>query len=420
MRIEIILTKEENEICNTVETFNNLFLIDSNVTIDKFNSIYKYNQYEVKYICTTQKIDNDKERLFHITLDSIEEDDELSLESLRQISRNIRKHIKESKFQFTENIIWDEVSQYYCKKGYPLVNEIENLMRKLIYLFIIRNVGSTWLSNSSPVEFRDKLKNNVTKRNNVQVIDENILYEADFIQLSEFLFTEYSTITVNELYTEIQKDNEIVKLREYLPKSNWQRYFESHIPVKKLDEDWNKLYSLRNMVAHNKLINKGDFDNLQTLSTKIKSVLLEAINNIQIVTVPKNEVAKVVSLVESTVRVQKYNTYYCLKLSNPERKCFLCDGVIDNASIHIEHVIPVRLLGEVGRGLWNKVEVHPYCNMKKKDKMTSEELIIKLNQRNETWVSILESAGIEDEKVYELRDFVENKKIWNIWDKVNK
>lgn len=422
MRVEIILTKKEDTYCNSVDTFNNLFLIDSNIVIDKTNRTFKYNEYEVKYSCTTEKINNEKERLFLIILDSIGQEEEKSLESLRIISRTIRRHVKESNIQFTENVIWDEVSQYYCKKGYPIVNEIENLMRKLIYLFIIRNVGSTWLSNSSPDEFRSKIKSNA-QRSKVQTIEENILYEADFIQLSELLFTPYSTITVSELYTKIQKENDIAKLRGHLPKSNWQRYFELHIKFDKLDAEWSKLYSLRNMIAHNKLINKGDFENLQNLSQKIRTVLSEAIEKIQIVTVPKEEVPKVVSLVENTVRGRKYifnRVKKYLELSNPERKCFLCDGIIENEQVSYEHVIPMIVLGEEGNSLWNIVMAHMSCTRYKASMMPSKELFNKLNIRNENLVKILENEGIDDDETAELEDFVNRKELWTIWERIRK
>jgi len=419
MRIEITLTKNEDKYCNSVDTFNNVFLINGDISIDKVKEKFKFNKSEVKYLCTTELINNGKERLFFVKLDSNDEEEEKSLENLREISRVIRSHIKDSNIQFIENIVWDEVSQYYCKMGYPIVNEIENLMRKLIYLFIIRNVGSMWLSKSSPEEFKNKMQSNM-QRNKVQKIEENILYEADFIQLSQLLFTPYSTLAISELYLKIKEESDIEKIKGYLPKSNWQRYFESHISYDKLDEEWNKLYSLRNMIAHNKLINKGDFGNLQNLSQRIRIVLLEAISKVQTINVPKEDISNVVSLLENTVRSRRFilkKVKKYLELSNPERKCFICDGVL-NGFVNYDNVIPKAVLGEEANSLWNLTAVHAQCNVYKAAKMPSEELINKLILRNERLVKILEDEGIIDEEVEELKEFVNSNGLQNIWNQL--
>ncbi|WP_312522428.1 HNH endonuclease signature motif containing protein [Anaerospora sp.] len=417
MKIEIILSKKEDKYCNSVDTFNNLFLINADINIHKTNGTFMYNKSEVQYLCTTEVINNGSERLFYIKLDSGEKNEEESLDNLREISRIIRHQIKELNIEFVENVIWDEVSQHYCRQGYPIINEIENLMRKLIYLFIIRNVGSTWLNKSSPEEFKNKLQNNI-QRNKVQKIEENILYEADFIQLSQLLFTPYSTISINDFYNKIEKDSDIEKIREYLPKSNWQRYFKSHIPYDKLDEDWGKLYTLRNKIAHNKLVNKGDWGILQNLSHKIRNILLEAISKVQTIIVPKDEIKHVVSLVENTVRGRRFilkTVKKYLELGNPERRCFICDEFIEGVST-VDHIIPRRVIGEEGNSLWNLAEVHQQCNFLKAGNMPSEELIDKLIIRNENLIKILEAEGISDEEFVDFKEFVSSGGVQRVWD----
>ncbi|MFG3826309.1 hypothetical protein ACGI6H_34825, partial [Escherichia coli] len=55
-------------------------------------------------------------------------------------------------------IIWDDISKYYSIQAYPLIHEIENLMRKLITKFMIHNVGLSWTKDSVPKEFSEALK----------------------------------------------------------------------------------------------------------------------------------------------------------------------------------------------------------------------------------------------------------------------
>lgn len=63
--------------------------------------------------------------------------------------------------QFKINTIWDDVSIYYSQKLYPAMIEIENVLRKLIYRFMIKTVGSSWFSYSTPLSVKDAMKKDI-------------------------------------------------------------------------------------------------------------------------------------------------------------------------------------------------------------------------------------------------------------------
>lgn len=176
------------------------------------------------------------------------------------------------------------VSQHYCRKAYPVINNIENLMRKLIFEFMIKNLGSDWMDRTIPEELKAKL------REKAGDIRENCLYESDFIQLILFMFKPYSEIsTIGNLYKKIEEVEDLADVKALVPKSNWDRYFSDLIAFENLEDTWGELYELRNRVAHNKLLSRTDFEEVERLTEKIESPLLEAIDKIGEIDVPEKD-----------------------------------------------------------------------------------------------------------------------------------
>jgi hypothetical protein len=185
--------------------------------------------------------------------------------------------------------LWDDISIYYATQSYPLINEIENLMRNLILKFMIVNVGMDWSNKVVPKDVKQKITNKEkinSEQTNFRLADK--LHNADFIVLSEFLFEKYRNKEVGQLDNLISSKKPEDKIsfedlkKDYFPVSNWDRYFSDLIKYKGeiLKSQWDKLYELRNKVAHNKTIEKKDFDEIKNLTSIIKPKLEEAINNL--------------------------------------------------------------------------------------------------------------------------------------------
>lgn len=217
------------------------------------DSKIKIRDVYIEYNVRTEKILNEKERMFYVVFRCDETDEAKNVEYLEEIDKIFKRVIQESGIKFYLNTIWDEVSQFYCKKGYPIINELENLMRKLIFRFMIKNIGSDWVKKSFPQKLRENVEKTAEK-NAIEDLLVNCLYEADFIQLIEFLFIPYSKSNdINKIFdiiNSIEKIEDLDKVREYQPKSNWERYFSSIIKVDDLDEKWNKLYKYRNKIVN--------------------------------------------------------------------------------------------------------------------------------------------------------------------------
>ncbi|MFA7380620.1 MAG: hypothetical protein WC150_09175 [Bacteroidia bacterium] len=154
------------------------------------------------------------------------------------------------------------------------------------------NLGMEWSSQTVPSEVQKSIKN---KRSQSGITD--ILHDVDFIQLSDFLFKKYQTKSLASLFSLIETiktdsdfDNKI--LLEYIPKSNWERYFSDLVDCDDtyLLKRWEKLYELRCLIAHNTVISNRDFTEIKSLCKEIDDKLIEAINDLDKVVIPESDI----------------------------------------------------------------------------------------------------------------------------------
>ncbi len=304
MKIEYILTKKEDDFCDSVERFKNLLSTNSRITFE--NSKIKFSNVALDYSIKTEKIQNKKERIFQLVFISNNSDESRSVKHLEKIDKLFKRIIRESGIKFKLNTIWDEVSQYYCKSCYPRINEIENLMRKLIFRFMIKNIGSDWVKKSFPQKLRENIEK-IAEKNEAKGLLENSLYEADFIQLIEFIFIPYpKNRDINKLFEMInaaEKLDDLEKAKEFQPKSNWERYFSSIIQIDDLEDKWRKLYKYRNKVAHNKPLTKDDNKNIVSISEEIKKALSKVLDGLDDIVVDNSDKEMISEVAKDSISI---------------------------------------------------------------------------------------------------------------------
>lgn len=68
-------------------------------------------------------------------------------------------------------------------------------------------------------------------------------------------------------------------LNDYLPQSNWDRYFEKHLDIKAdtLKKLWKEIYMYRCTVAHNRNLSSKDYIQLHSKINKVSQMLDSAI-----------------------------------------------------------------------------------------------------------------------------------------------
>lgn len=269
----LVILKNQGSFCNSIKAFNNL--LKAHGDIDTSVNKLKYKKFEVDYIINTGIVEDKEQRFFDITLSSNKDEVTNFVELLKVLREIIHKS------GGSINIIWDEISFYYAVLSYPIINQIENLLRKLISKFMLTTVGIEWEQETLP----ENVKTVISKAKRSKNSYVNILHETDFIHLADFLFKPYSKKSTDELFKTLKDDLKNSKTTEYddfIPKSNWERYFSKLVNCEDgyLNKQWQKLYELRCLVAHNNFVSITEYDELVNISKELETTFNDAIKNL--------------------------------------------------------------------------------------------------------------------------------------------
>lgn len=281
MKTEVlILVPDDEQFCCSKSAFDSFLKVDALLTISGRKIAYKRTPrskdiISAKYKVETNNVSTKNERYFLL---AIESDDDQKIDEFSELSERVKTIVERiSPGKTKVNTIWDDVGRHYAEKAYPIINEVENLMRKLISKFMLINVGVNWSEDAMIPDLMKKIEN----------YDEaepylNDLYKLDFIHLNQVLFDKKRDISLDDLDKILsktkfdEKDQDLIK--KYIPRSNWEKYFSDLIDEKEdsLKDKWKRLYKLRNKVAHNRYVKKSDFEQIKGLSNNIKSVIDKA------------------------------------------------------------------------------------------------------------------------------------------------
>jgi hypothetical protein len=275
-------------ICRNITSFNSLLASHSDISITEKKLRYKNSNYS--YNVTMNKVSNQDCTVFHVTFE-ISTVTEKFREMLKSFKKTVGVHVKDD-----IQIIWDGIGFEWSKELYPRIYQIENLMRKLISKFMLINLGVGWYKSAIPLEVKDSIKSPKAKTSL------GILYEVDFIQLSNFLFKQYAIkdssklpeILANALEGDltVEKREEIL---EFIPKNNWDRYISKIVDCEseQLQKKWTRLYEIRCMVAHNNSLLYEDFKSGLELCDYLEPILQKAFDSLDNVEIPANEIENI-------------------------------------------------------------------------------------------------------------------------------
>lgn len=339
MKMEYIFIKPADDYFTSKDMFRNF--LSSNMRImfktdsEMNKEILMFDKKEFEYGLEYMEVEQSKETFFHLVV-KIEEDEENDVIVLEAFDELIRKINAKCGEQFSINTLWNDVSMYYGKKLYPAISNVENTLRKIIYLFMLKTVGSKWLDISTPAKFRENI-DEVIEKNQKEKSEAGIdwLIYADFITLGQFFAAPYSLKNdLKGLLKELQNfvydeklegqqnregrsiertghkkinlltSETLKKLSdEYEAKNNWDRYFSDKLAVKsgkEFSKKWSALYNYRNAVAHGKIICRTDYNNAIKLTEMFEKMFEECIDVIDTLQI-NNEQAEAVEAVAQQV-----------------------------------------------------------------------------------------------------------------------
>lgn len=291
--LSVINSKEE--FCKTVESFN--FLLQSYGSIKVAQDKIEYDGVTFGYSVQLGEISGGGQVYFHLRFFCSNRE---SLEKFKLFLRSIRTLLSRVSDRPPE-VLWDDISSELSAAAYPVIYEVENLMRKLITKFMLITIGVSWVKSVVPKEVLESVK---TKKAIVQ----NYLHDTDFIQLSNFLFRKYATCNTDALIEKVARAEKVEEmnlsdLKEMVPLSNWERYFSPIVDCSSeyLKVRWDKLYELRCVVAHNNFLSAEEFNEIASLSSEIKGKLTAAIENIDKIHVSEEQKTEVVGSVVDNI-----------------------------------------------------------------------------------------------------------------------
>lgn len=316
-----IVVDTKNGLCESVESFKSLLNINSKISLSE--STIEFDELYFAYNLELKKLHSQNQNIFHL---EISIDNNNSYDSYTKLLKLIREIL--NKVSLSINILWDDLSIKFSEEAYPLIHKTENLLRKLITKFMVTNVGLEWTNENLPKELKDGLKS--VKKNRAS--HSNILHNSDFIQLADFLFKPYASksfdFLLNELKNQKEKNINTKDLADYIPKSNWERYFTEIVKCDDLffSKRWSKLYELRCLVAHNSFFTEKDLKEVIDLTSTLDEIILKAISELNKVTVPeenKEELVENLAINSSEVYaefLEKWKELELAVISHVERK----------------------------------------------------------------------------------------------------
>jgi len=294
-----------------------LFLLQSNtdIKIDTDKSQINFKNIVFDYILQENNI-NEKNVVFHlivkyndIDITNFSDDNKLLKDHL-QLFTKLELIVK----GFTDKIevLWDDINFKCSQIAYPKIYEIENLFRKLITKYMLVNVGTDWESKYIPSEVEKKSNNEHAKTR-----EGGLLYKLDFIQITNFLFGERplnSNLKQILKSSKKLKDNEgkehsvveVCDLENYVPKSNWDRFFKSSLDIdaEQLKKNWSELYDLRNKIAHNTFFDIEDLKKVERLVSRTKTPIERAIEKLDEVKLDETEKNDAKQVIDYTLDIQ--------------------------------------------------------------------------------------------------------------------
>lgn len=192
-------------------------------------------------------------------------------------------HLK-SRLRFDHiRILTDDVSTEISNKIYPLINELENILRRYLAKFFTQKVGLDWWKQAVPDKVIEKTKLRQDNETVFSKIVETDMTLIDFNDLGEIIYKHKLGFNKPENLVDkilsINSEDELQKLKQDLD-GNYNRFFKQHFKDFNFDKKWKLLFQLRNKVAHNNLFIQSDLDTANGLYKEIKDIVIKAENKI--------------------------------------------------------------------------------------------------------------------------------------------
>lgn len=181
-------------------------------------------------------------------------------------------------------ILKDQVSENIAQTIYPLIYQVENLLRAYIVKFMTTRVGPKWWGITATNDLKQKVKSRKNNEKEFSQYIDNNAYLIDFGDLGKIIYAHSSGFTSKEDILEkvfnLKETPEAIRSLKRELESNYKRFFEKSFKDKKFQEKWENLEKIRHKVAHNNLFTNSDLELGKQLTKDLLEIINTAINSV--------------------------------------------------------------------------------------------------------------------------------------------
>jgi hypothetical protein len=173
-------------------------------------------------------------------------------------------------------ILVDEVSREIAYQIYPLIYQVENLLRAFLVKDMTRREGTNWLDKiwkEMEHKMEKKKKNEIVFGKHI----DNRIYLFDFGELGQNIYTHSSGFITKEdiirKVSELDETPEAIKKLKNEVQTNYQKFFKESFKDKHFQQKWEELEKIRHKVAHNNLFTHDDLTRSKSLFGELMTII---------------------------------------------------------------------------------------------------------------------------------------------------
>jgi uncharacterized protein with HEPN domain len=198
---------------------------------------------------------------------------------LEKFRLNFLIHLRR-KLNFTNiRILRDDVSTKISNEIYPLINKVENILRRYLVKFFTQKIGVEWWDVTAPKVISDKIglrKGNEKNFSNLVDTDVTLI---DFDDLGELIYKQTTGFNKQEnIISRVMNSETIDDLKTLKQElqGNYTKYFKEAFQDNNFEKKWKTLFEIRNKVAHNNLFIHNDLEVAIQLVDDITNIINDA------------------------------------------------------------------------------------------------------------------------------------------------
>lgn len=176
-------------------------------------------------------------------------------------------------------ILHDDISTRISNDIYPLVNNIENLLRRYLVKFFTQKIGVDWWEITAPRSIADKVN---MRKNKERIFSELVDMDVtliDFDDLGEIIYKQTTGFNSQEnIITRVMNSQTLDDLNtlKIELQGNYTKYFKEAFQDNNFERKWKTLFEIRNKVAHNNLFVLKDFEDAARLVEDLTRIVNSA------------------------------------------------------------------------------------------------------------------------------------------------